>query len=186
MRDALESGAKRLKPCCPARIETARLVLRPLEIADAPFISRESSNPEIAQMTGAVPLPNPVLFAEGFILMRRAAEVGRGEAVRLVQRREDAAPLGVAGMRSHGGGVWELGCWFATDAWGAGYATEAGRAMLAPFIKAGARLVAGHPVDNPASRRVLEKLGFTPTGVVESVFALARGGRVDMRRMALS
>jgi len=36
-------------------------------------------------------------------------------------------------------------------------------------------LVSGHFVDNPASGRVLRKLGFVPTGVVESRHCLARG-----------
>ena len=37
------------------------------------------------------------------------------------------------------------------------------------------RLIAGHFFDNPASRRVLEKAGFRPTGASEEAFSMARG-----------
>lgn len=38
------------------------------------------------------------------------------------------------------------------------------------------RIEAGHYLDNPASGRVLKKLGFRPTGKVKTRDCLARGG----------
>ena len=72
----------------------------------------------------------------------------------------------------------EFGYWLTPDAWGRGYATEAGRAMVsaARYTLGLRRLKAGHFVDNPASGRVLTKLGFRPTGSVTPREALARGG----------
>jgi RimJ/RimL family protein N-acetyltransferase len=61
------------------------------------------------------------------------------------------------------GGDVELGYWIAKAHWNRGYASEAGRRM----IEIGRtelqlqRLFAGYFVDNPASGRVLHKLGFT-------------------------
>ena len=51
----------------------------------------------------------------------------------------------------------ELGYWLTPDAWGRGYATEAGEAVLAMARHALGlqRLDARHFVDNPASGRVL-------------------------------
>ena len=72
----------------------------------------------------------------------------------------------------------EFGYWLTPDAWGRGYATEAGRAVLDAGRHAlGIRQVhAGHFVDNPASGRVLTKLGFRPTGRIEERESRARPG----------
>ena len=69
-------------------------------------------------------------------------------------------PLGNAGPEI------ELGYALGTAFWGRGLATEVGRAILAEaFGPLGlARVVAVTRPDNHPSRRVLEKLGFTPAG----------------------
>ena len=71
------------------------------------------------------------------------------------------------------------------DHWGQGYATEAGRAVVAiadeslrlPHLRA------SHALDNPASGRVLAKLGFAPDGVAK-LHSLARGVDMDIRTFA--
>ena len=71
----------------------------------------------------------------------------------------------------------ELGYWIARDHWGRGYACEAGRAALSIARTLGHRHVrAAHFTDNPASARVLAKLGFRSTGRTEPRYSLARGG----------
>ena len=48
------------------------------------------------------------------------------------------------------------------------------------------QLAAGHYVDNPASARVLRKIGFRETGEVRPAFCRARGGELVLaRRYAL-
>lgn len=70
----------------------------------------------------------------------------------------------------------DLGYWIAREHWGKGYASEAGRAVLQIARVLGHRtLSASHFVDNPASSRVLGKLGFRPTGRILPRFSLARG-----------
>jgi RimJ/RimL family protein N-acetyltransferase len=70
----------------------------------------------------------------------------------------------------------ELGYWLARPWWGRGYATEAGRGVLAIARMLGyRRIAASHFVDNPASGRVLRKLGFRPTGVVRPHHSCGRG-----------
>jgi RimJ/RimL family protein N-acetyltransferase len=56
----------------------------------------------------------------------------------------------------------DLGYWFARSAWGKGFATEAARAVVEfAFETLGLDgLSSGHASDNPASGRVLEKIGF--------------------------
>lgn len=167
-------------------IETERLGLRPLELDDAPWLARESSRPEIARMTGRIPSPNPPLFAEGFILMMRAAEQNRGDRIRLIVRRGDGGRIGVIGLNPHGGGVWELGYWLSREMWGQGYATEASRGMLEYARERGiTRFQAGYFLENPASGRVLEKLGFADTGERSDVFSIGRMAASAHAGMAL-
>lgn len=88
---------------------------------------------------------------------------------------EPAQLIGCIGLGEIDGEV-ELGYWFARDHWGRGFATEAARAVLSIARTLGHRkLVAGHFVDNPASGRVLQKVGFRQTGRVRQRFSLARG-----------
>lgn len=73
----------------------------------------------------------------------------------------------------------ELGYWLAREYWGQGYASEAARAVIGLARTLGyRRLVAGHFIDNPASGRVLRKVGFRPTGQIRQRFSLARGTEV--------
>jgi RimJ/RimL family protein N-acetyltransferase len=86
--------------------------------------------------------------------------------------------IGCVGLAQDGDEV-ELGYWFAREHWGRGYASEAARAVIAIARTLGhKRLVAGHFVDNPASGRVLRKVGFQPTGQIRQRFSLARGHEV--------
>ena len=79
-------------------------------------------------------------------------------------------------------GRFEIGYWLGRPFWGDGLATEAARAFTEEARALGP-LEACHFVDNPASGRVLEKVGFAYTGEVEEHFSLARGLKVLSRRM---
>ncbi len=161
-----------------------RVRLRPMSLSDAGWIARESARPEVHRMTGRVPARQPALSAEGFVLIMQARERVSGDCVRVIERIADGEPLGLIGLHPAAGGAHELGYWLARDAWGRGYATEAGEAMLEAFeSKGGGALVAGHYTDNPASGRVLEKLGFSPTGEAPEQFSLGRMAKAPCRRM---
>ena len=100
---------------------------------------------------------------------------------------DDGTHVGAAGLRPHAAGVLELGFHIRTALAGRGFATEAGRAVVAyawshwPVGQVDA-LFAGHNPDNTASRRVLTKLGFAytheelyaPTGCVHPCYRLER------------
>jgi RimJ/RimL family protein N-acetyltransferase len=93
--------------------------------------------------------------------------------------------IGSAGMGEHEGEA-EIGYWIARDHWGRGYATEAAAAVLRIARTLGHRRVrAGHFADNPASGKVLRKLGFVPTGRPGQRFSAARGHAVDSVEYAL-
>lgn len=73
---------------------------------------------------------------------------------------------GCCGLKPGDGGVIEIGFQFLPRFWGAGYASEAARAVIDyAFGNLGlTALYAGHHPENDASGRLLAKLGFTCIG----------------------
>jgi RimJ/RimL family protein N-acetyltransferase len=154
---------------------TERLLLRPGWKEDAPALFQAIADPAIVRNLASPPWPYTLADAEAFL----ASERGPDEAAFLIFRRTRGAPqlIGAAGFGRTPSGQTELGYWIARDHWGLGYATEAARALVdiardALRLK---RLVAGHFVDNPASGRVLQKLGFRPVGIVAERYSAGRG-----------
>jgi RimJ/RimL family protein N-acetyltransferase len=93
--------------------------------------------------------------------------------------------LGSVGLHAEGGEV-ELGYWLGRQHWGHGYATEAVRAMLSIARAIGhRRLYAAHFLDNIASGKVLQRVGFRPQGELAPRMSVARGEFVPARRYAL-
>lgn len=94
--------------------------------------------------------------------------------------------IGSVGLGRDGDRV-ELGYWIGRPYWGNGYATEAAQALL-PLARAlgHRKLVASHFADNPASARVLHKLGFLATGEVRDRFSPGRGGAAAAHVLSLT
>ena len=92
--------------------------------------------------------------------------------------------IGMCGV--HPSQDWEIGYWLGRPFWGRGYATEAcGRAVAWAFDELKAEtLNAGWFHDNPASGRVLTKLGFRAAGEEERS-CFSRGGPVACHLVAL-
>ena len=89
---------------------------------------------------------------------------------------QGARLIGSCGLGMDDEGRTEIGYWIGRDDWGRGYATEAARAVVRLATTLGhRRLSAGHFIDNPASGRVLQKVGLVPTGEIRERFCLARG-----------
>jgi RimJ/RimL family protein N-acetyltransferase len=126
-----------------------------------------------------VPEPNPVLAAEMFILSARAREANVGDIVRAV-RLKDGTPIGVIGASPRDDGTWSFGYWYRKTAWGQGYATEAGRALMEALRQRGVtHLFAGFFSHNAASARVLTKLGFERNGHDDPQFCTALLAKQD-------
>jgi RimJ/RimL family protein N-acetyltransferase len=99
---------------------------------------------------------------------------------------EGSALIGCAGLAPSDGGI-ELGYWIAHERWGQGYATEAARAVLNLARTLGhRRIVASHFADNPASGKVLRKVGFCPTGETRPRFCPARRAELPALTYALA
>ena len=143
----------------------ARLLLRAFTPADAPAAHRlVYGDPEVMRHVGSGPLAGPA--ATGELLAAYAAHhADHGFGFWAVEERATGALVGDAGMERTLRGEVELGYTLARAAWGRGYATEAGGLCIAEARELGLReLVGVVDVRNPASARVLEKLGFRPAG----------------------
>jgi RimJ/RimL family protein N-acetyltransferase len=164
-------------------IRTERLILRSPEPADAHRIGPLSRDQGVARMVSSMPYPNPDIAAEGFILITQARAALGFEHVFTVDLPGEGA-IGLAGAHVHGEDGVEIGYWLGRPYWGAGYGTEAARAVtnVALNLDRG-RVTARHFVDNPASGRVLEKVGFVYTGELARRFSLGRGQKAEARLM---
>ncbi|MEE2565650.1 GNAT family N-acetyltransferase [Hyphobacterium marinum] len=167
--------------------ETGRLTVRPFEVSDAPDVARMAGDPGVARMIGSAMSPYPVIAAELWILTVRAGwDRKRPPNYAFAVTEKTGALAGSCGMfKRRGGADWEIGYWIGRPFWGKGYATEAGTGLMewARESLGAERFVARHFEDNPASGKVLEKLGFAYTGDAEPVFSLGRmghAGSLDM------
>jgi RimJ/RimL family protein N-acetyltransferase len=150
-------------------IKTERLLLRPPWPEDAPAILAGINRWEIISNLGRAPWPYTLDDAETFIRMSTdAAEAAREHAL-VISLLPEARVVGIIGLIRQDCGAWELGYWLAQPLWGQGLVTEAATGLLdTGFSALGIeRVVAGHYLDNPASGRVLTKLGFEPLGLAQ-------------------
>ena len=150
---------------------TQRLLLRPAWPEDWQAVHAGIADEGVVRNLARAPWPYRADDARSFVELPEDPRFPRF----LITRARDAALVGCIGIDAHEGEV-EMGYWIARQHWGRGYATEAGRAVIEIARMLGhKRLVAGHFLDNPASGRVLARLGFEPTGIVRPRHSCARG-----------
>jgi RimJ/RimL family protein N-acetyltransferase len=138
-------------------IRTSRLLLRSPAVADAARISLLAGDFDVASMTGTIPHPYSEAMAAEWIQGVHAGEEGVVFAILCSDML-----VGCVGYRVHARTHAELGYWIGKPYWGMGYATEAARAVIPYAFEVGGleHLTVGHFNDNPASGRVIAKLGF--------------------------
>ena len=163
---------------------TRRLLLRPGFPEDAPALAAAIGDEAIARNLATVPWPYRMRDAEAFLASPRDP----GLPSFLVFERTGAGPrlVGSCGLGRRPSGAVELGYWIARPFWGRRLATEAGIALVDIARTLGLPSIeASHFVDNPASGRVLEKLGFEPLGIIAPRLSCARGAEIPARLMRL-
>ena len=169
-REVRYSSDQRPGGSMDVKLETERLVLRPLRPDDAPTIARLAGRREIADTTLSIPHPYSVEQAQEWIGTHGGPQNPAKQMVFGITIRADGQLIGTVGLREidaehcHA----EMGFWIGVDWWGSGYATEAARAVLRygfAELKLN-RIYAQHMVRNPASGRVLEKIGMKPEGLL--------------------
>jgi len=148
-------------------IETERLVLRPFTLNDAAEVQRLAGDRAITDTTMNIPHPYHDGIAEQWISGHAASfDTGSGLTLAVTVRRDDSLAGAVSLMGISQGHQAELGYWIAKQYWNHGYCTEAGHALLRfAFTDLGLeRVHACHFARNPASGRVMQKLGMSREG----------------------
>jgi len=164
MRTHIESRVVHDQPT----LTTERLILRPFVADDAFDVERLAGLREIADTTLNIPHPYPHGGAAEWIRLHGPAWTDRTSATFAIVGQKTAALVGAVGLvinREHRRA--ELGYWIALDCWNRGYATEASRRMIDFAFEDLAlhRVEARHLLRNPASGRVMQKLGMQQEGV---------------------
>jgi RimJ/RimL family protein N-acetyltransferase len=164
---------------------TARLLLRPGFPEDAPALAAAIADETIVRNLATAPWPFRMRDAEAFLARPRDPVLPS----LLIFERTSGAPrlVGSCGLGRRPSGAVEMGYWIARPYWGRGLATEACAALIEIAQALGLGTLEGaHFLDNPASARVLEKLGFEPLGIIAPRHSCARGADVPARLMRLS
>ena len=163
---------------------TPRLLLRPGFPEDAPALAGAIADQAIVRNLSTVPWPYSMRDAEAFLASPRDPIL----PFLLIFKRGTGAPqlVGACGLGRRPSGAVELGYWIARPFWGRGYATEACSALVEIARALGLPSLEGsHFIDNPASARVLDKLGFVALGIVAPRMSCARDEEVPARLMRL-
>ncbi len=156
----------RIPPQQPT-LTTERLTLRPFTIADGPRVRDLASDRTIAVNTMTIPHPYPEGEAEAWIakhLSHFEQGIGVNFAIILATTQALIGSIGMGIDQDHC--CAEIGYWIGDAHRGHGYCTEAGRELLRfGFETIGLhRIRAEHFAHNPASGRVMQKLGMTYEG----------------------
>ena len=156
-------------------IDTKRLTLRNVEFSDAENLYQHLFGNEVAMEKYADTIPYDMKRVLGRIeKWKELQEAGDPFGALVVHRRESEEFLGLV-MISHGSkpGVAEIAYIFRQEAWGNGYGKEAACALvehLAPLLRDHGYEIGGkilHALeatvrpDNPASGKILRRLGLT-------------------------
>lgn len=154
------------RPAQPT-LHTERLMLRPFTLEDAPAVVVLANDPDIAANTLSFPYPYELPMAEEWIA-GQPERWEKGElanfAIVLREGNALAGSIGLIVSAQHERA--ELGYWVGRPFWGAGYCTEAARAVVDfGFRELGLnRVQAHHFTRNPASGQVLRKIGMRHEG----------------------
>ncbi|MDH5797588.1 MAG: GNAT family N-acetyltransferase [Paracoccaceae bacterium] len=153
-------------------IKTERLLLRPLEIADAPELARLIADWQVMRWLTSPPWPYRVEDAEWFI----NDESSNGSYGIF----HDGTLCGVVGIGE------DLGYWLGVPFHGKGIMTEAAGGVVADYFDNGGEVLnSGYLLGNAASANVLTKLGFQPNGTRTDLSKpLAR--EVTLQKMVLT
>jgi RimJ/RimL family protein N-acetyltransferase len=166
-------------------IETSRLVMRAPAKRDLDGVVKLANNIRVAEMTATIPHPYTRKDAESWL---EKVSSGRGYSLVLYAKAEKRTLVGVAGFGHRGEeSNPEIGYWIGEPFWRQGFATEASRALIDhAFTETEIdALSASCRVQNDASRRVIEKCGFSwvSTGLNQ---VKALGASVPVDRFVLS
>lgn len=148
-------------------LETERLVLRPFTLDDADAVHKLASAREVAYNTLTIPHPYTKKDAKDWITpqQERFQEgLAATFAITLKSPRDVIGAIGLVITKDYK--IAELGYWVGKPYWNHGFCSEAAREVLRYGLQDLGlhRIFAQHFARNPASGRVLEKIGMQYEG----------------------
>ena len=162
MRETSPNSALREPP-----LETKRLLLRAFTLEDATQVRELASAREVAATTLNIPHPYDTSDAETWIASHPGS-FQAGEAVHFaITRKQEGDLIGAVGLQIQAvHRRAELGYWIGVPYWNQGYCSEAAAAVVRfGFEELGLhRVFAHHFSSNPASGRVMHKVGMLHEG----------------------
>jgi ribosomal-protein-alanine N-acetyltransferase len=148
-------------------LKAERLILRPFKISDASRVQILAGEKEIADTTLNIPYPYENGMAEQWIGMHEQAFKKGEMAIFAIILKESHALIGAVGLViNQRFNRAELGYWIAKDFWNQGLGTEAAERILEYGFteKKLNKIYASHLRRNPASGRIMEKIGMKKEG----------------------
>ncbi len=152
------------------KLNTKRLLLRGFQLSDAAVVQKLAGAYEVAETTLNIPHPYESGMAETWISTHQKQFENSSGVVFAVTLKESndliaAMGLGITQRFNRA----ELGYWVGKPYWGQGYATEAATEVLRygfQNLKLN-KIYASHMTGNPASGRVIQKIGMEPEGLLK-------------------
>lgn len=151
-------------------LTTDRLILRPFVLADAPAVQRLAGDWAIADTTSSIPHPYEDGAAEAWIgshAVQLEQETAVVFAITLKDDGQLAGTISLFSIRAESRRA-EMGYWIGVPYWRKGLCSEAARVVIRyGFDELGLnRIFAEHMTRNPASGRVMQKVGMTYEGTL--------------------
>ena len=157
----------------PPVLTTDRLILRPIELADAKSVFAYAKNPNICKFTLWSPhqsIQDSVQYIHDVALKNYAR--GVPEPFGLTLKTDPTKIIGTVGCfwASEKSKSMEMGYALAEEHWGSGLVVEAAREVMAYCFKEFGlkRIQARCAVENSGSRKVMEKIGMSYEGTSRS------------------
>ncbi|WDE11463.1 GNAT family N-acetyltransferase [Thalassomonas haliotis] len=144
-------------------LKTPRLILRPFLAADADQVQLLAGDKRVAETTLHIPHPYLDDMAGQWISGHPEHWQNKTAVIYAVTDKVTGHLMGTMSLVDIQGDEAELGYWLGIDYWRHGYATEAAKALADfAFSSLGIKkLTADHLLDNPASGKVMEKIGMS-------------------------
>lgn len=148
---------------------TERLILRPIEERDLELIVEYAGDEGIAMMTLTMPHPYDLDDAKQFLEITQNDWESNKAYTFAITHKMDEALMGVVGLHPstmhHRA---EIGYWIGKPHWNKGYMTEAARRVVQFGFEELElhRIYAWYFEDNPASGRIMAKVGMQQEGML--------------------
>ncbi len=166
------------------KIETERLILAPFEDADIDRRVELANDIDVARMVTSMPHPYTRQDAVEWVTKHDAGRAAGTDFPFAITLKGEGL-VGAVGLHKKDGPAYELGYWVGKPYWGMGIASEAAKAVVkwARQSRGITEIVACYFEDNPASCRVLEKIGFVHTGTEGACHSIGRGEKARSLNM---